>query len=216
MSITIPMMELLWEKGNEHMCSLVAFALLQGDLFTKGDPNKCNLIAGDLAIWQVLYYIRLQFRTVDSNRRQLPSMGWTYMTNRYTATKATAGLLHSKVNQTLWKNAMTQLVKAQELCGTDSRKATENLALVLHDEPAESCYRCAQIEHLVEFVRLHYAQLVEADTPFLFNAPYIQEFHIIELRSAFNELPSSKCIMDDRDEEGKSKATGATSALTDQ
>ena len=95
------MMELLWDKGDDHLRSLAAFALLQGDLFTEGDPNKCNLIAGDLAIWQVLYYIRLQFRMVDSNRRQLPSMGWTCITNRYTAKKAIVDILRSKVNRAL-------------------------------------------------------------------------------------------------------------------
>ena len=216
MSITIPMMELLWQKGNDQLRALVAFALLQGDLFTTGDPNKLNLIAGDLAIWQVLYYIRLQYRTVDSNRRQLPSMGWTSVTKRYTASKATAGLLRSKVNQTLWEEAMKQLAKAQELCGADNRKAIENLALVLQNEPAESCYRAAQIEHLVEFVNVHYAQLIEENKPFIFNLPYVQEFHIIELRSAFNELPAAKDIMDAREEERKAKAAGATSALTDQ
>lgn len=157
MSITIPMMELLWMKANDHVRALVAFAFLQGDLFTTGDPNKMNLIAGDLAIWQVLYYIRLQYRTVDSNRRQLPCMGWVRVTKRYTAKKATTGLLRSKVNQTLWGEALKQLAVAQELCKVDNRKAIEDLALMLQNEPAESDYRVAQIEHLVEFVNVHYS-----------------------------------------------------------
>ena len=216
MSITIPMMELLWTKANDHVRALVGFALLQGDLFTTGDPNKLNLIAGDLAIWQALYYIRLQYRTVDSNRRQLPCKGWTRVTKRYTSKKATANLLRSKVNQTLWAEALKQLAVAQELCKTDSRRAIESLALVLQNEPAESNYRAAQMEHLVEFIGLHYSQLIEENQPFSFNLQYVQEFHITELRSKFNEAPESQAIMDARDEEKRVRIAGATSALTDQ
>ena len=112
MPLTVPMMELLWMKRNDQLRALVAFALLQGDLYTSGDPNKMNLIVGDIAIWQVLYYIRLQYCTVESNRHQLPSMGWTNVTKRYTAEKSTAGILRSKVNQTLWEAALKYLAEA--------------------------------------------------------------------------------------------------------
>ena len=216
MPLTVPMMELLWMKGNDQLRALVAFALLQGDLYTSGDPNKMNLIAGDLAIWQVLYYIRLQYRTIESNRRQLPSMGWTNVTKRYTAEKSTAGILRSKVNQTLWEAALKYLAEAQQLCVTDSRKAIADLALVLQNEPAESNYRVAQVEHLVEFVKVHYAQIVAERKPFIFNMSYVQEFHITELRSAFNEMPENKAIMDAREAERRARAADATSALTDQ
>ena len=56
---------------------------------------------------------------------------------------------------------------------TDSRKAIADLALVLQNEPAESNYRVAQVEHLVEFVRIHYAQIVAERKPFIFNMSYV-------------------------------------------
>ena len=104
----------------------------------------------------------------------------------------------------------------QELCKVDNKKAIEDLALVLQNEPAESDYRAAQIEHLVEFVNVHYSQLLEENQPFLFNLQYVQEFHIIELQSTFNEAPESQAIMDARDEEERIRVAGATSALTSQ
>jgi len=116
----------------------------------------------------------------------------------------------------LWGEALKQLAVAQELCKTDSRRAIESLALVLQNEPAESNYRAAQMEHLVEFIGLHYSQLIEENQPFSFNLQYVQEFHITELRSKFNEAPESQAIMDARDEEKRVRIAGATSALTDQ
>ncbi len=68
----------------------------------------------------------------------------------------------------------------------------------------------------MEFVQLHYAQIVAEKKPFVFNLSYVQEFHITELRSAFNEMPANKDIMDAREAERRAKAADATSALTDQ
>jgi len=51
LSLTMPMMELLWEKGDDLLISLVVFVFLQGDLYLEADPNKCNIITIDLAIW---------------------------------------------------------------------------------------------------------------------------------------------------------------------
>ena len=60
----------------------------------------------------MLYYIRLQYRTVDVNRHKTPVMSWTRIQVKRIAKKATANIVRFKVNQTLWEKALKHLAKA--------------------------------------------------------------------------------------------------------
>lgn len=130
------------------------FVLLQGDLYPEADPNKFNIIAGDLAIWKVVYYVCLQYRTVDAGHHRLPTMAWTRIQAKHVATNPTTNIVRSKVNQSLWEWAIKKLTMAQYLCGVEATTAQTTLTIALKDEPIGLRYRCCLLHYLSEFVNI--------------------------------------------------------------
>jgi len=74
MPLTTPILELLWHKGYDDIRSLTTFVLIHRDISPEAYPNRGNVIASNLIVWHVIYYIRAHHQLIDVVWRIVPTL----------------------------------------------------------------------------------------------------------------------------------------------
>ena len=202
--VTWIVLEVIWSRGEDDLCALISFCVLQGDIIPDEDYHKFMALCGDATCWQALYFVRLHYWLLEREVQQMSRKEWTMLYTKNLPKHNNSQVLRAAYMKELWECTLVQLQHCLAMLKSDVAHATRVVQEGYDATPTTMEYKMNFLLMVVSTGQLSGEEVLRTRKPPGFFAEYADENTILALKEKYWEWSQTKQLLVNMAKEKKS------------